>query len=276
MWLFSLKKKDISLVNFLWGLGFAIQGVMYFYKSLDYTIFSIFSDKFSWEKLTFTSLIVAHGIRLAAVYIAKEYEEGEDIRYSKMRENLGGSFSLLSYPLVFLPQFFLNMLIGTVIYAFANCYKSDISHFWYWMGMSFMIFGGLFGTLADIQKLYFKHNRRNEGKIVDVGLWALCRHPNYFGEMLFWGGAFLCNFSSGILWTIISPMVLEAMIFFRSIPTVEKHMLDDYGDRYADYQKRVSMIIPFPQLTETKGAFGGDKMGHHQQQASGGEPMKSK
>jgi len=199
IWLFSLKKHDASLVNFLWGLSFVLQGCIYFFKSLNYSLFSFFSDKFSWEKLTFTCLIVAHGIRLTTEFIVKDYEEGEDKRYQGLRDKFGAHFGWLSYFIVFMPALCLNMIMGTVIYAFANVDHNEISHLWYWLGISCMLFGGAFGALADIQKYFFRRSKRNEGRVLDIGLWGLCRHPNYFGEMCFWWGAFLCNFSAGIL-----------------------------------------------------------------------------
>ena len=171
-WMISAKIKDITLVNFLWGLGIAIQSILYFYKSLNYSIFSFFSEKFSGEMLTFTSLMVAHGLSLSAYLIIREFGHGEDKRWARLRERVGYHFWWLSYFIVFMPAMFVNMLMGTLIYAFDNCLKSDINSFYYWLGIGTMLFGGIMGTLADIQKFNFLSNKRNEGKILDVGLWG--------------------------------------------------------------------------------------------------------
>jgi len=81
------------------------------------------------------------------------------------------------------------------------------------------------------------------------------------------------------------------MIFYLTgIPTVEKHLLEEFGDKYADYQRRVPMIIPLPKFgAAIKDKMEGINMGNlnkgHQQPFSGGqqthqnipqETMKSK
>lgn len=252
-WMISAKIKDITLVNFLWGFGIAIQSILYFYKSLNYTIFSFFSEKFSWEKLTFTSLIIAHGLSLSAYLIIREFGHGEDKRWARLREKVGYHFWWISYLIVFMPAMLMNMLMGTLIYAFDNCLKSDINSLYYWFGISTMLFGGIIGALADIQKFNFLSNKRNEGKILDVGLWGISRHPNYFGNVVFWWGVFFTNYSAGILWTIICPVLFSFMVMFvTGIPVNERLMLEEFGDKYREYQKRVPVFIPNPFTASAK------------------------
>lgn len=245
-WLLSVKMRDATLVNFLWGLSISLQSVIYFYKSLEYSIFSFFTEKFSWEKLTFSILIFAHGIRLSSYLILREAGKGEERRFAMLREKLGNHFWWMSYFLVFMPAMFFNMCLGTSIYAFANVDKSKIGHLTYWAGIAMMLGGGLFGALADIQKYTFKTSKRNEGKILDKGLWGVSRHPNYLGEIVYWWGVYCVNFSAGILWTIICPIALTFMILFVSgLPVNEKIMQEDHGRDYVEYAKKVPILLPF-------------------------------
>jgi steroid 5-alpha reductase family enzyme len=274
-WMLSAKMHDVTLVNFLWGISFSLQAVIYFYKSLEYTIFSFFSDKFSWEKLTFTILIFAHGIRLSSYLILREMGKGEDPRWARLRERFGGHFWWLSYFVVFMPAMIANLLVGSMIYAFANAERKNIGHVSYWGGIGLMLFGGVLGALADIQRYTFRMSRRNEGKIMDQGLWRISRHPNYLGEVLFWWGVYLVNFSAGILWTIFAPIMLTFMILFvTGIPVNEKSLRDQHGQDYIDYAKRVPIFIPFFGAKSVKGSditdkgLQSDQSANRQQQSS--------
>ena len=265
-WMLSAKIKDITLVNFLWGFGIAIQSILYFYKSLNYTIFSFFSEKFSWEKLSFTSLMIAHGLTLSAYLIIREFSHGEDKRWARLRERVGHHFWWLSYFIVFIPAMAMNMLMGILIYAFDNALKSDINRVYYWLGISTMIFGGLLGVLADVQKFNFLSNKRNEGKVLDVGLWGLSRHPNYFGNVVFWWGVYFVNYSAGILWTVFCPIVFSFMIMFLTgIPVNERLMVEEHGDRYREYQQRVPIFFPNPLIASSKFAHKGAGAGSEKQ-----------
>lgn len=51
-----------------------------------------------------------------------------------------------------------------------------------------------------------------------TGLWQWSRHPNYFGEQLFWWGFALFAVSVGQSWTLIGPL-------FNSICMVTSHKL---------------------------------------------------
>lgn len=66
-----------------------------------------------------------------------------------------------------------------------------------------------------------------------MGLWAWSRHPNYFGEILVWWGAFLISVAiiePPSLWTgIISPIFLMLILLFLSgIPLLEEKADERY------------------------------------------------
>ena len=67
----------------------------------------------------------------------------------------------------------------------------------------------------------------NKGHWCDTGLWSWSRHPNYFGEILVWWGAFLLSvevINESKLWTaILSPIFLMLILLFLSgIPLLEQ------------------------------------------------------
>lgn len=48
-------------------------------------------------------------------------------------------------------------------------------------GIAVWVTGIVFEVVADAQKTAFKDNKANKGKFINIGLWSISRHPNYFG-----------------------------------------------------------------------------------------------
>ncbi|MEI7499585.1 MAG: DUF1295 domain-containing protein [Bacteroidota bacterium] len=101
-------------------------------------------------------------------------------------------------------------------------------------------------AIADRQLRKFVLHNRETGKTMSRGLWALSRHPNYLGEILFWWGLYLFALASNPLfwWVIIGPAAITLMFLFASIPMIEKRMIERRTD-YPEYMKKVPMLIPW-------------------------------
>jgi steroid 5-alpha reductase family enzyme len=121
-----------------------------------------------------------------------------------------------------------------------------------------MVTGAVVEAVADRQKDAFmaeKKRARERGpdqdvpeelEILDSGLWGWSRHPNYFGDSLFWDGAWVAAAASAPgAWTFPAP---AAMSWFLILATgarrTEKRMEDRPG--YRDYQERVAFFFPRP------------------------------
>ena len=61
------------------------------------------------------------------------------------------------------------------------------------LGLGLFAVGVVVETLADAQKWAFKQNAATRGAFCDVGVWRLCQHPNWLGNLLLWSGALLLN-----------------------------------------------------------------------------------
>lgn len=116
------------------------------------------------------------------------------------------------------------------------------------VGLVFVLFAIIIETIADLQMLIFKKNPVNQGRIMDVGLWKNCRHPNYFGEIFFWFSLFLVYFSyqGANLLMIFSPLVIFLLFEFISIPMMDKRQMNNKPG-FKEYKDSTNALLPiFP------------------------------
>ena len=109
-----------------------------------------------------------------------------------------------------------------------------------------MLIGILFEILSDLDIYeYHKRNKDDRRQILQVGLWKYSRHPNYFGEILFWYGIFVSLFPvDPSHWSFVLGAVVNNLMFvFISIPMQEKR-LKTYKFNYEKYQEETRMLIP--------------------------------
>ena len=99
---------------------------------------------------------------------------------------------------------------------------------------------------ADEQRRAFAAAK--PGALMDVGLWAWCRHPNYLGEILFWVSLWLFGVAaapSAALWTAIGPLSITGLFAFASIPLMETRNAERRPG-WAEYVARTPRLIPRP------------------------------
>jgi steroid 5-alpha reductase family enzyme len=98
---------------------------------------------------------------------------------------------------------------------------------------------------ADVQMQRFRRTRSAE-QAIPPGLWSASRHPNYFGEVLFWWGLFLFVplAHPDFWWAIAGPIAILLLFLGISIPMMERHLLAEHPT-YAEYQRRVSPFVPW-------------------------------
>ncbi len=111
-----------------------------------------------------------------------------------------------------------------------------------WLAVFVFAAGTLIHFFGDLQKIRFKSRHNSEGKILDSGLWALCRHPNYFGDFLQYVGFALISHS---LLGWIAPAVNFLQYRFDAIPKNEEWAAKKYGESWKTYAEKVKMFFPF-------------------------------
>lgn len=114
------------------------------------------------------------------------------------------------------------------------------------VGVVVYVVGVTFEALGDAQLSAFKADPANRGAIMDRGLWAWTRHPNYFGDSAVWWGLWVVAAEAwpGAL-TVVSPVV---MTWFLAFATGARLLESEMSKRpgYRDYMDRTSMFFPLP------------------------------
>ncbi len=233
-WLVSLLLKNSSIVDIFWGTGFVTSTWVYF---------ALTPDGFILRKLLIGSLVTIWGLRLSLYILWRNLGKGEDFRYRKWREEAGAKWWWQSYLRVFLLQGILMWIISIPLLAVQfSATPNHLTAFDY-IGAAVWLIGFFFEAVGDLQLARFKANPANKGKIMDLGVWGLTRHPNYFGDSAQWWGYYLIAASGG-WWTIYSPIIMTLFLLRVSgVTLLEKTLQSRPG--YEEYIERTSAFIPW-------------------------------
>jgi len=204
--------------------------------------------------LVVTGLTGLHCIRLTSFLVKRVLKLGKDSRFDgyipeegeKMTaaklKSLGGLWTTMA------TWGFIVSLPVTVINSTAAATAGPL----FWVFISSQAAGLVMEALADSQKSKFKEDPKNKGSFITTGLWKYSRHPNYFGEIVFWWSAFgsavaSCGISAPVLLAIGSPAMTTALLLKVSgIPLAEQKDEERYGDReeFQRYKRTTNLLIP--------------------------------
>lgn len=229
----SLITKRNDVADIAWGLGFIL---------LTWCSFFI-AAKYGTRGILTGLLISIWGIRLAWHIHTRNKGKDEDYRYLAWRKQWGKWFLLRSYFQVFILQgFFLYLIISPVL----RINKSeDTPLIWLdILGLTIWLIGFYFEAVGDAQLVRFKKNAANKGKLLQDGLWAYTRHPNYFGEVVQWWGIGIIAVSVKDGWMgMIGPLTITFLILKVSgIPMLEKNM-ESHPD-FKNYKEKTNAFFP--------------------------------
>ncbi len=115
------------------------------------------------------------------------------------------------------------------------------------LGLFLVMFGELFRKLAMYTagknfNHYIQEKKKTDHILVQTGVYALVRHPSYFG-WFFWSigtQILLANPICTVLYTIATWKFFKSRILYE-----EFHLIKFFGKQYLNYQSRVPSGIPF-------------------------------
>lgn len=231
----SLIRKRNDVADVAWGLGFVLMAWTSCLISEDVSVRAFIVDV----------LVSIWGLRLAWHIHVRNRGKGEDYRYAAWRIEWGKWFYLRSYLQVYLLQGILLFLIVTPVVV-TNLISGGVLTTLDLLGFIVWVIGFYFESVGDAELAQFLKNPANKGKLMQRGLWAYTRHPNYFGEVTQWWGLWIMALSVPLgVYSIIGPITITFLILKVSgIPLLEKKM--ELNPAFGEYKRRVSMFIPLP------------------------------
>jgi steroid 5-alpha reductase family enzyme len=228
VWVVSVVKRDVSIVDSLWGPLFVLAALAYAWPL----------DALDPRATLGLALVALWAARLTLYITWRNHGQGEDYRYREIRRRNEPNFALKSLYLVFGLQAVLAWIASAPLLATAlggpPLGALDA------VGAVLVIVGLAVETVADGQLAHFKRDPRNRGRVLDRGLWRYSRHPNYFGECCVWWGFACLAFATGAWWAVVSPLLMTSGV------AVLEQSIGDRRPAYAEYVRRTSAFVPWP------------------------------
>jgi steroid 5-alpha reductase family enzyme len=236
VWGLSLLLKNASIADIFWGLGFVLVAWLTFFLARGYL----------GRQVLLTLFTTMWGLRLSLHILRRNWGQGEDRRYQAWRASRGASFWWISLFSVFLTQGILLWFISLAVQV--GQYSPQSAHF---TGLDFLgsllwLSGFTFEAVADWQLARFKADPANRGKVMNQGLWAYSRHPNYFGESLIWWGLFLIALPTPYGWyALVSPVLITFLLLRVSGVTLLEKDIVERRPEYREYIETTSAFVPW-------------------------------
>jgi steroid 5-alpha reductase family enzyme len=190
------------------------------------------------------ALVAIWGLRLSSYIYRRSAGHGEDPRYADMLRDASVGQVLVK---VFLVQGFATWFISLPLQLSAVLGPTPRPLLVVTAaGVLVWLVGLVFEALGDHQLRVFKSDPAHRGVLMDRGLWAWTRHPNYFGDACVWWGLWLVSIASWwSLATVLSPLLMNYfLVRVTGARLTEKYMRGRPG--FDEYKSRTSFFIPRP------------------------------
>ena len=231
LWFSTLKIKRADFIDIYWGPSFFFSALLIFFLNNNFTL----------ANFIILILVGIWGIRLALYLFFRNIKKDEDKRYVKIRASIG---NIGLYFITYMIQVVLIGLVSLPIQVLIIQTETANLNFISLIGIIIALSGVVIESIADFQMSNFKLIPNNKGKLMDKGLWQFSRHPNYFGDSLFWWGVFILSYGyTSNLLIIISPIIMTYFLMRVSGVTLLERQLRHKKEGYEEYINNTSSFI---------------------------------
>ena len=231
----AARERRVAVVDSVWGVALLAVAL----------VCAVVSG--SWLSWLLVALVGVWAGRLSSHVFTRGRGHGEDPRYEAM---LGGTVDQVGMGVavrkVFVVQGAAVWLVSLPLQAAAVG-----SLRWGWVvavGVVVWAVGLVFEAVGDAQLAAYKRDP-DRGPVMDRGLWAWTRHPNYFGDACIWWGIWLagglaCGWVAALA-TVVAPATMTLfLVQVTGARLLERTMMQRPG--YPEYAARTSMFVPLP------------------------------
>lgn len=214
---------------------------------------SIYASSSSWNLHLIQILIqgvmyILYGLRMTTFISLRN-------RNQSYRESRDGKMQI---PIRFPKTILLWISVELLYYCFcisALVGLTSVKNGWafnslaHWIGMGIMAVGLFFEAVGDYQKSQSK--KTNPHLFCNSGLYRIVRMPNYFGEMTFWIGSYVCGVCDSKNWLQLLlgsiGVLFSVMMMIGAAMRLEKNQDESYRDNleYALYRDSTPILFPF-------------------------------
>ena len=192
------------------------------------------------------SLIIVWTVRLGSFLVARISKDGSDGRFDVIKPKA------LRFLMTWTMQALWVVLTASCALAAMTAERDERLDVFAVVGAAIWFVGFGIEVVADQQKRRFRADPTNDGRFIDVGLWAWSRHPNYFGEIVLWVGVAVVALPALSGWqfvTLVSPVFVAVLLTrISGVPLLEARAKQRWGDRpeFRSYVDRTPVLVPRP------------------------------
>ena len=243
VWRIGARMRDMSVIDIFWGPGFVLVAL----------VALAVGDGPSGRRLLLVVLVGIWGLRLGIYLAWRNLGHGEDARYQAMRRHVGDGFHRWAFTHVFLFQGLVLTVVSLPVQMGANLTDDTVLAPQVVIGVLLWALGLAFEAVGDAQLARFKADPANEGQVMDRGLWAWTRHPNYFGDSCAWWGLWLTTLVHPLaLVGAVGPAVMTFFLLNVSGKALLERRMRKTRPGYEDYVARTSGFFPLPPKSKTR------------------------
>lgn len=204
----------------------------------------------SWVQWLLVGCTTVWAVRLSGHIGWRSIGHGEDPRYDRLLGGLpiDGAGFRVAVRKVFVTQGLAVLLITLPLQvgSVAQVRWPVVA----WVGVLVFAVGLFFEAVGDVQLERYKAlPRDSRPAVLDTGLWAWTRHPNYFGDATVWWGLWLIGGLACGWWAALASVIAPVAMthFLRNVTgaaLLEREMMK--RPAFVEYAARTAYFVPRP------------------------------